>query len=85
MQNYPNFQPQMAPYQPMYGQPPMMQPQMPPYMDRLSQLQSMQQSMQQPWQVHRALRKRAVWTLSSHRLIPERLCCPHWIFSAASG
>lgn len=47
MQNYPNFQPQMAPYQPMYGQPPMMQPQMPPYMDRLSQLQSMQQSMQQ--------------------------------------
>ena len=48
MQNYPNFQPQMAPYQPMYGQPPMMQPQMPPYMDRLSQLQSMQQSMQQP-------------------------------------
>ena len=48
MQNYPNFQPQMAPYQPIYGQPPMMQPQMPPYMDRLSQLQSMQQSMQQP-------------------------------------
>ena len=48
MQNYPNFQPQMAPYQPMYGQPPMIQPQMPPYMDRLSQLQSMQQSMQQP-------------------------------------
>ena len=48
MQNYPNFQPQIAPYQPMYGQPPMMQPQMPPYMDRLSQLQSMQQSMQQP-------------------------------------
>lgn len=48
MQNYPNFQPQMAPYQPMYGQPPMMQPQMPPYMDRLSQLQSMQQSLQQP-------------------------------------
>lgn len=48
MQNYPNFQPQMAPYQPIYGQPSMMQPQMPPYMDRLSQLQSMQQSMQQP-------------------------------------
>lgn len=48
MQNYPNFQSQMAPYQPIYGQPPMMQPQMPPYMDRLSQLQSMQQSMQQP-------------------------------------
>ena len=48
MQSYPNFQPQMAPYQSMYGQPPIMQPQMPPYMDRLSQLQSMQQSMQQP-------------------------------------
>ena len=48
MQNYPNFQPQMPPYQPMYGQPTMMSPQMQsPYMDRLSQLQSMQQSLQQ--------------------------------------
>lgn len=49
MQNYPNFQPQMPPYQPMYGQPTMMTPQVQsPYMDRLSQLQSMQQSLQQP-------------------------------------
>lgn len=49
MQNYPNFQPQLPPYQPMYGQPTMMPPQMQnPYMDRLSQLQSMQQSLQQP-------------------------------------
>lgn len=48
MQNYPNFQPQMPTYQPMYGQPTMMPTQMPnPYMDRLSQLQSMQQSLQQ--------------------------------------
>lgn len=48
MQNYPNFQPQMPPYQPMYGQPTMMTPQVQsPYMDRLSQLQSMQQSLQQ--------------------------------------
>ena len=60
MQNYPNFQPQMPPYQPMYGQP-MMPPQAPPpYMDRLSQLQSMQQSLQQPQMQFTGLNGRVV-------------------------